>query len=111
MIVRNHWGTIASMNTATTIAIDNLSVADKIVLMERLWDDLSRHPTDVASPDWHGDILDDRRASVREGRTAFVEWDEVTIRLSAVCCRLSAVHRESFTSKPHRRKTLRRSRF
>ena len=69
------------MNTATTIAIGNLSVTDKIVLMERLWDDLSRRPTDIASPDWHGDILDDRRAALREGRTAFVEWDDAKKRL------------------------------
>ena len=81
MLVRNHLGTIASMNTATTIAIDKLSVADKIVLMERLWDELSRSPTDVPSPVWHGDILDDRRAAVREGRTAFVEWDDAKKRL------------------------------
>jgi len=69
------------MNTATTIAIDNLSVADKIVLMERLWDDLSRRPSDVASPDWHGDILDDRRAAVHEGRIAFIEWADAKKRL------------------------------
>ena len=81
MIVRNHRGTIGSMNTATTIAIDNRSVADKIVLMERLWSDLSRRPTDVASPDWHGDILDDRRVAVHEGRTAFIEWDDAKKRL------------------------------
>lgn len=69
------------MNTAATIAINNLSVAEKIVLMERLWDDLSRRPTDVASPDWHGDILADRRAAVLEGKTAFVEWDDAKTRL------------------------------
>jgi putative addiction module component (TIGR02574 family) len=69
------------MNTATTIAIDNLSVADKIVLMERLWNDLSRRPTDVTPPDWHGDILDDRRAAVHKGRTAFIEWDDAKKRL------------------------------
>jgi putative addiction module component (TIGR02574 family) len=69
------------MNTATTIAIENLSVAEKIVLMERLWSDLSQRPTDVASPDWHGDILDERRAAVREGRTTFAEWNDAKKRL------------------------------
>ena len=81
MIVCNHWGTIGVMNTATTIAIENLTVADKIVLMERLWNDLSRRPTDIASPDWHGDILDDRRAAVHEGGAAFTEWDDAKKRL------------------------------
>lgn len=49
--------------------------------MERLWGDLCRRPNDVVSPDWHGDILDDRRAAVREGRTAFVEWVDAKKRL------------------------------
>jgi hypothetical protein len=73
--------TIEIMTTASTIPIENLSVADKIVLMERHWDDLSRCPADVVSPDWHGDVLDKRRDSVREGRAAFVDWDSAKQRL------------------------------
>jgi putative addiction module component (TIGR02574 family) len=69
------------MSTATTLLIESLSTADKIVLMERLWDDLSRRPADVVSPEWHGDILDDRRAAVLEGRTAFVDWEDAKRRL------------------------------
>ena len=49
--------------------------------MERLWTDLSRRPADISSPDWHGDILSEREAAVREGRTAFVEWDDAKKRL------------------------------
>ena len=69
------------MTTASSIPLDGLSVADKIVLMERLWDDLSRRPSDVPSPNWHADILDERRNAVREGRTAFVDWDDAKQRL------------------------------
>lgn len=81
LIRHPHLGTISSMNTASTIPIEHLSVADKIVLMERLWDVLSRCPSDVASPGWHGDVLDNRRDAVREGRAAFVEWDSAKQRL------------------------------
>ena len=69
------------MNPLSTIPLDNLSVADKLVLMERLWDDLSRRPSEVSSPEWHGDILEQRRAAVAEGRTDFVDWDEAKKRL------------------------------
>jgi putative addiction module component (TIGR02574 family) len=69
------------MSSASTIPIDNLSVAEKIVLMERLWDDLSRCPSNVASPAWHGDVLDRRRDALREGKTTFVEWDSAKQRL------------------------------
>ncbi len=73
--------TIHCMNTASTLPIENLSIADKLLLMERLWTELSRRPADIPSPDWHGDVLAEREAAVREGRTAFVEWDEAKKRL------------------------------
>ncbi len=69
------------MSSASEIPIDSLSVAEKLVLMERLWADLSRRPADVPSPDWHGDVLAERLAAVRDGKTAFVDWDEANKRL------------------------------
>jgi hypothetical protein len=61
---------------AADIALENLSVADKILLMERLWEDLSRRPSDVPSPDWHGDIL-----AERAGSKEFISWDAAKKRL------------------------------
>ena len=69
------------MNTASTLPIDTLSIAEKLLLMERLWADLSRRPSDVPIPEWHGDILAERQAAVREGRTSFVEWEAAKDRL------------------------------
>ena len=69
------------MSSASEIPIDSLSVAKKLVLMERLWADLSRRPADVPSPDWHGDVMAERLAAVRDGKTAFVDWDEAKKRL------------------------------
>jgi putative addiction module component (TIGR02574 family) len=69
------------MTSASEIPIDSLSVAEKLVLMERLWVDLSRRPADVPSPDWHGDVLAERLAAVRDGKTTFVDWDDAKKRL------------------------------
>jgi putative addiction module component (TIGR02574 family) len=69
------------MNSASSISLDSLSVSEKLILMERLWDDLSRRPADLPSPDWHGDVLAERREAVREGKSAFVDWDEAKKRL------------------------------
>ena len=69
------------MNTVSTIPIETFSIAEKLLLMERLWEDLSRRPSDVPIPDWHGDILAERQAAVREGRTSFVEWEAAKERL------------------------------
>ena len=69
------------MSTASDLPIETLSVAEKLLLMERLWEDLSRRPSDVPVPDWHGEILSERQAAVHEGRTSFVEWETARNRL------------------------------
>ncbi len=69
------------MNTASSLPIESLTIAEKLLLMERLWQDLSRRPTDVPIPEWHGDILSQRRAAVDEGRASFVEWEAAKKRL------------------------------
>jgi putative addiction module component (TIGR02574 family) len=66
---------------AANISIDGMSVAEKLMLMEQLWEDLSRCPESVPCPQWHGDVLAQRIAAVREGRSSFVAWDEAKRRL------------------------------
>jgi putative addiction module component (TIGR02574 family) len=63
------------------VSFENLSVAEKRELMEELWDDLSCRPEDVPSPQWHGDVLAERIAAVRDGRTDFVQWNDAKKRL------------------------------
>jgi putative addiction module component (TIGR02574 family) len=66
---------------SSDVSIDHLTVADKLLLMERLWEDLSRQPQDIPVPDWQKEILSERIASVREGRATFQDWDEAKKRL------------------------------
>lgn len=68
-------------NNAKKIPIESFTVAEKLLLMERLWEDLSNQPSNVAPPEWHGDILAARLAAVKEGRTEFVDWDAAKERL------------------------------
>jgi len=64
------------------IAVEKMATVEKIALMERLWDNLSRRPEELKSPEWHGQVLADRIAAVREGRTEFVEWSDAKNRLN-----------------------------
>ena len=63
------------------LPLESMSIAEKLALMERLWEDLSRCPEDVPSPKWHGDVLAERIAAVREGRATFVDWEDAKRRL------------------------------
>jgi putative addiction module component (TIGR02574 family) len=63
------------------LAIESMTLTEKLALMERLWSDLSRCPEDIPSSEWHGEVLAERIAAVREGRTEFVDWDAAKKRL------------------------------
>jgi putative addiction module component (TIGR02574 family) len=65
------------------ISVDSLNTSEKLALMERLWEALSQRPADVPSPAWHGAVLAERIAAVRDGRTAFIDWNETKERLRA----------------------------
>lgn len=49
--------------------------------MEQLWDAVCREAGDVASPEWHGDILADRKARAERGEAKFLTLAELRIRL------------------------------
>ena len=63
------------------LPLDNMTLADKLAAMELLWADISRKPTDLPSPDWHKDILDERRRLVAEGKLTFIDWDTAILDL------------------------------
>ena len=68
-------------NSAADIPIESLSLAEKLHLMERLWEELSKHPSSLPSPEWHGDVLAARMAAAKEGKTEFVDWESAKERL------------------------------
>ena len=57
------------------LPLDSMTLADKLEAMEVLWADISRRPADLPSPDWHKDVLDERRRLVAEGKLKFLDWD------------------------------------
>ena len=52
-----------------------MSFPDKLELLEALWDDLSRRPDKLRSPEWHKDVLDERRQRVQSGEERFSDWE------------------------------------
>jgi hypothetical protein len=57
------------------LPLDEMTVREKLAVMESLWEDLSRSREDIESPEWHGKILDERRQRVDEGTARFVDWE------------------------------------
>ncbi|MDA1050512.1 MAG: addiction module protein [Planctomycetota bacterium] len=63
------------------LPLDQMTLADKLEVMETLWADLSRSPADLPSPDWHRDVLQDRKHLVAEGQLKFLDWETAIAEL------------------------------
>lgn len=59
-----------------TLPFDQMSLREKLQMMEQLWDDLVRNPANVPSPAWHKDVLSERERRVSAGSDSFVDWQE-----------------------------------
>ena len=57
------------------LPLKDMTIEEKLAAMELLWDDLARSPEAVESPNWHKDILDERRQMVADGKTQFTDWN------------------------------------
>ena len=58
-----------------TLALEKMSVTEKIHVMESIWDDLCSRAESVASPPWHWDLLAEREAAVQRGEDEFEDWE------------------------------------
>lgn len=62
-------------------ALDQMSIEEKLELMEQLWADLSRRPEDVPLPEWHREVLEEREAALERGEEEVMDWEEAKARL------------------------------
>jgi Putative addiction module component len=69
------------MSTARTLPLGEMSHAEKLRVMEELWDDLCHSSEGVPSPAWHGEVLAARAQRVAKGEAEFHEWADVKERL------------------------------
>ena len=58
-----------------------MTLEEKLQLMEQLWEDLSRHDSQIPPPAWHRALLSAREAMLREGKAKFVSWETMKGRL------------------------------
>ncbi len=49
------------------LALDQMSVPEKLQLMEALWEDLSRNASEFKSPAWHREVLEECRRKAESG--------------------------------------------
>ena len=70
------------MKTADIPEISRLSVSEKLLLVEALWDDV-REDAGLPLPDWHCQALKDSAADYNENPREGTPWVDVKSRLLA----------------------------
>jgi len=63
------------------VSVFDLSPAEKLQLVEDLWDELASSPDAVPIHDWQRDQLARRRANLISNPTSALSWDEVKRRV------------------------------
>ena len=58
-----------------TVDLRQMSVPEKLRLMEDLWHDLSQNERNVVSPEWHGEVLAERERKLASGEDSLVDWE------------------------------------
>ena len=56
------------------LPLKDMTLQEKLAVMESLWEDLDHTPEAIESPAWHKDILDERRQRLAEGKSRFTDW-------------------------------------
>ena len=63
-----------------TAEIKKMSISERIRTMEAIWDSLLYDNADIPSPEWHGNILAERKRKIDEGSARFLSIEEVKKR-------------------------------
>jgi hypothetical protein len=61
--------------------LETMTIADKLQVIETVWDDLIRSSEHVTSPAWHGDVLRARKLRVQDGKSRYSDWDDAKRRI------------------------------
>ena len=67
---------------AIELQIDQLSLEEKLQIMEALWEDLRTRAGEMPVPQWHKDILDRREQMIETGEAKFEDWDSAKKRIA-----------------------------
>lgn len=60
--------------------VKNMSATDRLQIMETIWDSFQYEQEAIKSPQWHKDILAERKLKIDSGEAKFLSLKEVKAR-------------------------------
>ena len=59
-----------------TLPLNEMTLPEKLQLMEALWADLTHNSDALESPEWHREVLDEREKRIASGEARFSDWEQ-----------------------------------
>ena len=60
-----------------TLEIKKMSTIERLQVMEALWDSFMKEESEIESPEWHRDILEERKRKIKNVRAEFISLEEL----------------------------------
>jgi hypothetical protein len=61
----------------TIAEIKRMSTIERLQAMEELWDALCHEDQEIKSPEWHNEILEERRKKIESGEAKFISLHDL----------------------------------
>ncbi len=60
-----------------SIEIKKMTVIERLQAMEAIWDSLLYEESEIESPEWHKNILEERKTKIEDGKAEFISLKEL----------------------------------
>jgi Putative addiction module component len=83
---------------AVALDLGKMTTADKLRLMEDLWQNLAAEDLEIPSPSWHDEVLAERERQrlITSGEESYVAWEVAKKQLRAELQREAPSSRQPF---------------
>ena len=69
------------MNAELVLPLETMTFAEKMDVIDRIMDDLSRNSASVPVIEWHGEMLKHRAENLKNGTDSFLTLEEAEARI------------------------------
>lgn len=66
------------------IPLDSMSVPEKLMAIDTIWDSLCKSPESVPVPEWHKRELEERIKRLESGEAQLLDWEDVKSQLNSL---------------------------
>jgi putative addiction module component len=61
------------------LPLKEMTLQEKLAVMELIWEDIVRTPDVLESPAWHRAVLEERGQRIAEGKSQFTDWEKAKL--------------------------------